>query len=132
MEPSLTELTAALAAHRDVELAVVFGSVARGEAGLGSDVDVAVRGAVDRLALGAQLSRALGREVDVVELDTPDLVLLSEIVRDGRCVAERSPGAYAQFRSHALATLETDLPLIHRQQEAFLARLARAGVRGSG
>lgn len=92
MAPSLAQLEAALAGRPDVELAVVFGSVARGDAGPASDVDLAVRGDVDRLTLGAEISLAVGREVDVVDLDTPDIVLLSEIVRDGRCVAERSPG----------------------------------------
>jgi predicted nucleotidyltransferase len=132
--PSADALTRALADVGDgIELAVAFGSVARGEADVGSDVDLAVRGAVDRATLAAVLSRALGCEVDVVDLDTPDLVLLSEIIRDGRCVAERSEGSYARFRSSALATLETDLPLIQRQQEAFLRRLAESGVRrGSG
>lgn len=131
MAHSLARLEAAFAGRPDVELAVVFGSVARGDAGTGSDVDLAVRGAVDRLTLGAQLSLALGQAVDVVDLDTSDIVLLSEIVRDGRCVAERAPGDYARFRSHALATLETDLPLIRRQQEGFVRRLARSGVLGS-
>lgn len=128
--PSIAELEAALTAHPDVELAVAFGSVARGEASAGSDVDVAVRGAIDRPTLAADLSRTLGVEVDVVDLDTSDLVLLSEIVRDGIRVAERSPGSYATFRSHALATLETDLPLIRRQQDAFVRHLARSGARG--
>ena len=129
--PSLEQLGAAIAGVPDgIELAVAFGSLARDEAHRGSDVDLAVRGSVDRAALAAALSRALHVEVDVVDLDTPDLVLLNEIVRDGRCVAERAPGSYARFRSAALATLETDLPLIRLQQEAFLARLARSGVRG--
>lgn len=127
----MADLRSALAAQSGVALAVVFGSVARGEAGPGSDVDLAIRGDADRFALAAELSRALGREVDVVPLDTDDLVLLAEIVRDGRRVVEREPGAFARFRSHALATLERDLPSIRRQQAAFTARLAREGVRGA-
>lgn len=124
---SLAQAAAALGAHREVELAVVFGSVARGNPGPSSDVDVAVRGSrIDHFRLAAELSVALGREVDVVALDTDDIVLLAEIVQDGRVAIERVPGSYALFRSHALATLEIDLPSIRGQQDAFVAKLARA------
>ena len=128
-DDALRLLRESLARRTGVALAVVFGSLARGESSARSDVDVAVRGAADRFELAAALSLALGREVDVVPLDTDDLVLLSEIVRDGRVVVERAPGDFARFRSRALATLETDLPGIRRQQAAFTARLARSGPR---
>lgn len=48
----------------------VFGSVARGEAGPTSDVDILVRSwrgdILDRVALSRELGKLLGREVDVV------------------------------------------------------------------
>lgn len=132
MAAELTALRNALASRDDVRLAVVFGSHARAEATAESDVDLAIRGGADRFRLAAELSEALGREVDVVPLDTDDLVLLNEIVRDGRLVIEREPGAFARFRSHALATLETDLPGLRHQQAAFTARLASAGIPGVG
>lgn len=49
----------------------VFGSVARGEAGPGSDVDVLIEtapgfGLLDQAGVQESLSRALGRKVDVV------------------------------------------------------------------
>lgn len=127
----IDDVAAALVAHPEIELAVLFGSRARDKARANSDVDLAVRGAADRLHLAAELSLSLGTEVDVVDLDTHDLILVAEIVRDGLCVLERQPGAYARFRSHAISTLERDLPAIRLQQNAFLTRLARVGVLGA-
>jgi len=67
----------ALSGRRDVRLAILFGSQARGEAGPASDVDVAVQApGVDLLALAATLSLAVGREVDVVALDAAGVPLL--------------------------------------------------------
>ncbi len=108
----------------------MFGSFARGEPGPSSDVDLAVAGPdVDRLALAAELALSLGREVDVVSLDTDDIVLLGQIVRDGRVIHEGRPGASARFRARALSTLETDRPWLELQQRAFLAHLATGGRR---
>lgn len=132
MDPLQRSIQRVLARHAAVRLAVLFGSFARGDAHADSDIDIAVRGDVDVESLRAELSMELGREVDIVSLDTDDLILLAAIVRDGRPLREREPGTYARFRSHALATLETDLPSIRRQQAAFVARLARAGLDGVG
>jgi len=124
----LDALRSELARRADVELAIVFGSFARGESGPTSDVDLAVAGPdVDRLALAAELALLLGREVDVVSLDTDDIVLLGEIIRDGRVIHEGRPGASARFRARGLSTLETDRPWLEIQQRAFLAHLASGG-----
>lgn len=56
----------ALASLPGVEVALVFGSVARGEAGAASDVDVLVLGSASELKVNAALKpagRVLGREV---------------------------------------------------------------------
>lgn len=77
-----------------VELAVLFGSHARGAARPGSDVDVAIRLSDDspeetrgvELALG----RAAGRDVDVVPLDASPPLLRFEIAREGKVLLERA------------------------------------------
>jgi predicted nucleotidyltransferase len=118
-----------LATQEGVWLALLFGWEARGQAGPGSDVDVAVLGrGVDRLTLAAALSRAAGREVDVVDLVDPGVPLLEELVRDAVVVWEATPGAGALWRSRALAQLETDGPWYARMRDAWLARVAKAGV----
>ena len=113
----------------DVRLALVFGSRARGTATPTSDVDVAVGApGVDLLDLAAELSRATGVEVDVVDLEHAGLPLLARIVREGVLVHESPPGTAATWRAQALADLETDAPWFARMREAWLARVAARGV----
>jgi predicted nucleotidyltransferase len=126
-------LERALAGRADVRVAVLFGSEARGTAGPGSDVDLAVLGAahdaLDPFALGAELALAIGREVDVVDLREASIPLTQEIVRDGIVVHEGVRGAGALWRSHTMATLETDGPWYARMRDAYLERLATEGPR---
>jgi predicted nucleotidyltransferase len=113
-----------------VEVAVVFGSVARGTAAEASDVDVAVVGEVDVLEVAAELSAALGRDVDVVRVETAPFSLLAAILRDGRIVFEGRSGAAGRYLSRALLTIETDGPTHDRMQKAWLARAAAKGAGG--
>jgi predicted nucleotidyltransferase len=118
-------LKSALASRTDVRLAVLFGSRARGTAHEGSDVDVAIDApGTDDTELSVALGDALGCEVDVVSPYTDSIPLLHSIVRDGVVVHEARRGAGALWRSHALATLETDLPWFRRMADAMLVRLA--------
>ena len=118
--------------HRPaVRLALVFGSVARGASDERSDVDVAVDApGVDRLTLARDLSLAIGREVDVVDLAEAGYPLLSAIVRDGVVVAEHAPGAEARWRTRALITLDNDRVWFERMRDGYLARLAAGGRHG--
>lgn len=121
----LAETIAPLVAEfSGIELAILFGSGARGTGSSRSDVDLAVRGDVDRLALAAAVSDACGREVDVVDLNRASIPLLEAIVRDGRKVFERTRGEYATWRSRAMWMLETDLPNYRRMRDAWLKKLA--------
>jgi predicted nucleotidyltransferase len=124
----VARLRQVLAGRKDVRVAVLFGSEARGAARAGSDVDVAVDApGADILELAAALSEALSREVDVVPLEDATIPLLEQLIRDGIVVHEAYPGAGALWRSHALASLETDRPWFARMRDAWLAR-----VRGQG
>lgn len=120
----------AAAATPGLELAIVFGSAARGNARPSSDLDVAVLGDVDAFELAGRLSLATGREVDVVDVSRAPIPLLDAIVRDGIVVFERSRGAEGRFRSHALSMLETDRPWYERMQNAWLKRVAERGILG--
>ena len=117
----------ALSGRAGVRVAVLFGSQARGTARDDSDVDVAVEApGVDEIALAVELGDALGCEVDVVTLADASIPLLHAIVRDGIVVHEARRGAGAMWRSHALATLEIDLPWYRRMADAMMARMAEA------
>jgi len=94
--PLLSALRHALRTEPNVRLAVLYGSVARGDDTPDSDVDLLVSLREDRpdaaVKLAVHLERAVGREVDVARLnriqDTSPLLLL-EAVDDGRVVLDR-------------------------------------------
>jgi predicted nucleotidyltransferase len=92
----LERLRAVLRTEPNVRVAVVFGSLARGDETPDSDVDLLVElgdgSWARRQALNTRLERALGRPVELVVLDqvehqNPSLLL--DALRDGRVVAER-------------------------------------------
>jgi predicted nucleotidyltransferase len=121
-------LSRALAGRDEIELALLFGSTARGESGPGSDVDVAVRGRdLDLFAIAADLSAAVRREVDVVNLAGAGYPLLRALLRDAVVLHESRPGAAADWRTRAILETETDRPWFERMRDAYLAHLAAGG-----
>lgn len=97
--PLLAKLARALRTEKNVRLAVLFGSAARGDDRPGSDVDLLVdladygrRLPIARLEL--RLEEALGRPVQVVALRDAQAspALLSEAVADGRVIVDRDGG----------------------------------------
>ena len=123
------ELIAALrpvvAAHTGVELALLFGSRARGQEDAASDVDVAVEGeGVDRLALARDLSAAVGLEVDAVDLRAAGHWLLVALLRDGVVIHRASPAAEARFRTRAMLQTAMDRPYFERMRDGYLRHLA--------
>ena len=122
-------LARALAGRADVAVALLFGSRARGNHRVDSDVDLAVLGDVDRLALGSDLSRAIGHEVEVLDLAAAGYTLLSSVVQDGVLVHEGVPAAYGRWRAHALSQLDLDRAWYARMQAGYLAKLAAGATR---
>ncbi len=100
----LAKLRQALRTERNVRLAVVYGSVARGEDTPQSDLDVLVSLAEDRpeaaVKLAVRLEGSLGRRVDVARLGrvwgTAPLLLLRAL-DEGRVVLDRD-GEWAPLR----------------------------------
>lgn len=76
-----------------VRLAVLFGSLARGEAGEGGDVDLLVRfrngGWRERIETLQAFEGVLGRPVQLVTLEEAPPLLLADVLRDGRVLADR-------------------------------------------
>jgi predicted nucleotidyltransferase len=93
--PLLASLRGALRTERNVRLAVLIGSAARGGSSEDSDLDVLVRlsdhgwRAVSRLQ--ERLERETGRSVDLVAVDAArrDPLLMQAALRDGRALVDR-------------------------------------------
>jgi predicted nucleotidyltransferase len=107
-----------LARYPDIELGIVFGSHASGEASPASDMDVAVRftrplSADDNLALTGDLASATGRAVDLIDLRQAGEPLIGEIIRGGRRVVGSSE-AFAGLLSHHLIEEADFLPIRDR------------------
>lgn len=115
-----------LAGRGDVHLALLFGSRATGRARPDSDVDVGVVApGADLLQLAADLSRALGLEVEIVDLQRASVPLLDQVLRDGRVVHQGYRGAYGDWLGRTWMQQETDRPNYRTMRAAYLAHLAR-------
>lgn len=130
----LDRLRETLAAIPAVRLAVLFGSVARGDERSGSDVDVGVRLAPDSAALRQEievtLGRAAGRDVDLVFLDEAPPLLRFEIATDGAVLVERQPHDWADFRMHAMIDWWDWAPTAKKIEDAAIRRLRESMADG--
>lgn len=126
---TISTVTEVLRTERNVRLAVLFGSVARGHGAEDSDVDVLVSLAEERPMylsyLATRLTRALEREVDVLSLkqvQAHDPALLRAILDDGRPLVDRDgswPKLLAQRRDVERATAKARAERHHRAARAI-------------
>ncbi|HVS14900.1 MAG TPA: nucleotidyltransferase domain-containing protein [Thermoanaerobaculia bacterium] len=117
----------ALAGLPEVELAALFGSAARDRARPDSDVDVGLvvdDPSPERFAeISARLHRALGRDIDLVDLSAAPPLLRFELARDGVPLVERRPYRWADFRAQAMLDWWDWEPYARRLHDAAIARL---------
>jgi predicted nucleotidyltransferase len=125
--PLLSELRAELLHEHGVRLAVLYGSLARGDGDADSDLDLVVSLAGDPLSarseLAVRLKRVSGRRVDIahlarVEAQAP--LLLERVLDEGRVLIDRD-GQWKQLcerRSAIRVRARRD----HRRQMAGAAR----------
>lgn len=113
----LSRLKRALRTERDVRLAVLYGSMARGDADGGSDLDLLVALADDDPLATARLAMRLGevtdRDVDVARIDRIEAtapLLLARVLDEGRVIVDRD-GLWAS---------------VHHRRRAIRARAQRS------
>lgn len=113
--PLLGRLRELLRTERNVRLAVLFGSRARGDEHPDSDVDLLVEleeGTVSRrMELANRLETALGLPVQIVTVDAARRapVLLADAIEDGRVLVDRNDG---------WARLLDDYPVVSQAAQA--------------
>jgi predicted nucleotidyltransferase len=105
----LERLRSILAGDPRIAYALVFGSSARGAAGSGSDVDVALGlaegvelTALELGELAARLEQAAGKPVDLVLLRHAPPGLAYRIFRDGQPILERDRRAMVERKARAI------------------------------
>lgn len=113
-----------LDARADVQLAYVFGSLARGEARPSSDLDLGVvfrfvpaPRELDRLT--TDLEVAAGRRVDLVVLNEAPPLLTHEAIRGGRLIVCRDEDERVRFQTRA-TTRYLDTRYLRQVQHRYL------------
>jgi len=99
---------AILAVLPDAWAIYIHGSFARGDEWPTSDLDLAVllphdRNIPDRLQLAADVSRRVGREVDLIDLRRVGDVLRREILADGRAIHVSEPDKVLDWEASAMS-----------------------------
>lgn len=114
-------LITALQGRPEVRLAFLFGSAATRGPDAARDVDVAVAFAqplslLQQCTLCAQLEQIVGREIDLVDLDSASTLLRWEVVRTGIVLAAKDRHDLVDFRAR--------VPLEYFDLQPFLEREA--------
>lgn len=118
---SIQHVQLALAEHPEIELAIVFGSVARGEAHGESDVDVAVQlsaplDADKKMQLIADIAATTGRPIDLIDLRTVGEPLLGQILKHGQRIRGEAADLAPLMQRHVYA-MEDFMPYVQRTLE---------------
>ena len=97
-----TAILHVLEAFPEIKIASVFGSAARGRLTSMSDIDVAVAAETKlplatRLAMALQLSQALHREVDLIDLQDVTGEILQQSLCQGVKLLQKDAGLYARL-----------------------------------
>jgi predicted nucleotidyltransferase len=127
LEPLLQAIRAQLPGVVGVWL---FGSVSRGQAGPGSDIDLAVLAdapidGVVLFDLGLELGVIANRDVDLIDLRRASTVLRKEVVSGGRLAWTADAAACEAFAGDSMA-----LYVALKEEQALASR--GSGARGSG
>jgi predicted nucleotidyltransferase len=125
--PLLAELRRGLRTRRDVRLAVLYGSVARGDEDADSDLDLlasmSTESPLTRADLAAGFGRVAARRVDVAWLGRVERIaplLLDRVLDEGRVLVDRD-GQWKELRSRRRA-IRARAARASRRQMAAAAR----------
>ncbi len=126
--PRLEEIAGVAAATPGVQVLMLYGSRARGDAHETSDWDLGYLGdpGLDHGGLLLALIDALDTDaVDLVDLRRASGLLRFRAAQDGRAIFEREPGSMDQFRLDAAGFWCDAAPVLEPALESVLAELRR-------
>jgi len=103
-------------------LGLVFGSVAKGKENEQSDLDIAVASEKvltleERLNLTEKLTKALGKEVDLIDLLSVSGIIQEQALTTGKVLLNRKPTVYAQLMKKMLLDKAR---ILAKRRHAFL------------
>jgi len=106
----------------------VFGSIAAGEAGPGSDIDIAVLlprplPALERFAAQEAIAREFGRDVDLIDLRAASTVLRMQVLTRGRLLFSNDEPAREAFEDNCFSAYAR----LNEERAAILEQIAREG-----
>ena len=107
-----------------LRLAILFGSLAEGQEGRVSDIDLALLfdHPVNVLDITNDMIELLNTDrIDIVDLRVADPLLSFEIARKGKVLFEREPGIFNQFYSMAFRRY-IDTEKLRKAQRYFIER----------
>ena len=125
----VARLQAVLRAGPPMRLALLFGSAATGILRPDSDIDVAILpgdaslSLAAELALQAELSRAVGREVDLVRLDHAPTLVKWQVAKNGIPLLAADGVVLSRFLATTAGEYFDFAPALERAQERFRRRL---------
>jgi uncharacterized protein len=104
--------------HPYIELAYVFGSVAKSSARPNSDIDIAIKTSspltvIEKIKLIEELAQTTGRAVDLIDLRSAGEPLVGEILRDGIRLKGSSTLHAELIKQHLFDTADF-LPYVRR------------------
>jgi predicted nucleotidyltransferase len=126
--PDLGILPQVFSQYPDIQAVYLFGSFASGNVHRESDLDLAIVPRHDtvresRLDILADLARHGFSRVDLVFLDTDDIVLKFEAVRQNRLVYQRDDFSRGAMYSQVVRQYLDFLPYLKVQREAYKRRI---------
>ena len=131
LDPAVRLAIEMLDQRGDLSTLWVFGSHAKGTARSDSDLDLAALFArpinpLELADLAADLSVAIGRAVDLIDLDRASPILAHQVLKYGRLFVDRDPARRRRFFVRHVSVYD-DLKILRREAEkSLLARIRHA------
>lgn len=118
LDREIAEITRYLRQQGDIELAILFGSLANGRARPDSDLDLAIKkpqplSANDKMDIIEQLALISGRPVDLIDLNMAGEPILGQIMQHGKRLLG-SDEAYAEMGLKHIYAQADFMPYIER------------------